>query len=120
VSTNKDTNADPEQVSGSALVTSNVGIIAPLPQVLHLLDQGLEHFLGVPEEHARLGVVEQLVLDAGEAGPMPRFMTMIPRAKSAFRIGIPWIGLPGSFRAAGLTTSLAPITRATSVRSNSR
>ena len=32
---------------------------------------------------------------------------------------MPWIGLEGSVRAAGFTTSLAPITRATSVRLNS-
>ncbi|KAF0962005.1 hypothetical protein MLGJGCBP_04874 [Rhodococcus sp. T7] len=32
---------------------------------------------------------------------------------------MPWIGDDGSFRAAGLVTSFAPITRVTSVRENS-
>ncbi|MNC97735.1 hypothetical protein D3C83_154930 [compost metagenome] len=50
---------------------------------------------------------------------MPRLSTMIRFALSAFRIGIPKIGLPGSVRAAGFTTSFAPITSATSARSNS-
>ena len=44
---------------------------------------------------------------------------MTERDWSTFRIGIPWIGDDGSLRAAGLVTSLAPMTRVTSVRENS-
>jgi hypothetical protein len=40
-------------------------------------------------------------------------------AWSTFRIGIPKIGLARFDRASGLVTSFAPITSATSVRSNS-
>ncbi len=50
---------------------------------------------------------------------MDRLSTITDGPRSTSRIGMPWIGEPGSVRAAGLVTSLAPITRATSVRGNS-
>src|SRR5438270_2354360 len=50
--------------------------------------------------------------------PIERLITMTERAWSTSRIGMPEMAVPGR-RAAGLTTSLAPMTRATSVRANS-
>ena len=46
---------------------------------------------------------------------MLRLTTKIEAALSTSRIGMPKMGLPVSWRAAGLTTSFAPSTRTTSV-----
>src|SRR5581483_851330 len=51
--------------------------------------------------------------------PLPRFSTTTEWALSTSRMGMPAIGLCGLSRASGLTTSLAPITIATSVVGNS-
>ena len=48
-------------------------------------------------------------------GLSERLMTITWWASLTSMIGIPAIGLSGSFLAAGLVTSLAPITTATSV-----
>ena len=50
--------------------------------------------------------------------PIERLITITLCAWSTSRIGMPDTGLPG-LRAAGLVTSLAPMTSATSVRANS-
>ena len=48
-----------------------------------------------------------------------RFSTIVERAWSTFRIGIPYMGLVRSVLAAGFVTSFAPMTTATSDRLNS-
>ena len=50
---------------------------------------------------------------------MPRLMKSTVPAFSTSRMGMPKIGLLGSVLAAGLVTSLAPMTKATSAVENS-
>ncbi len=76
-------------------------------------------FFASPKSIEVLLGVEQRVVDAGEAA-VHRPLEHDHRCDSStLRIGIPWIGLDGSLRAAGLVTSFAPITSVTSVRANS-
>ena len=83
-------------------------------------DQPLDRLLRVAEEHRRLRVEVELVLDPGEArihAPLEddHVLRAGPRRGSASRRA----GCLGSMRAAGFVTSFAPTTSATSVRAKS-
>jgi hypothetical protein len=86
---------------------------------LHLTHELLQARPGVSEDERRPLVEEEVVADAGEARalcPASARRRSAPDRQS--RTGIPKIGLLGSRFAAGLTTSLAPITTATSTEEN--
>ena len=76
-------------------------------------------FFCIGEEHRGVGFVEEVVIDAGETGTSERLITITCWPRMTSMIGIPAIGMLGSFLAGGLVTSLAPITTATSVRGSS-
>lgn len=82
---------------------------------LHFTHELLQARPGVSEDERRPLVEEEVVADAGEARalcPASARRRSAPDRQS--RTGIPKIALLGSRFAAGLTTSLAPITTATS------
>ena len=65
-----------------------------------------------------LSLKNSVVLDAGVAGAHAALDEQHRLARSTSSTGMPYIGLLGSVLAAGLVTSLAPMTKATSAWAN--
>ena len=84
------------------------------------LDDVLDALLGVAEEHLAVVLEEQRVLHAGVAGGHGALEDDdVACAFQTSSTGMPAIGTVGSSAAAGLTVSLAPMTRTTSVSGKS-
>src|ERR1039457_1050950 len=106
----------PPVVHGPSLTTSGPALYqAALTAARSLVRESLAS----PKRRMVLGPKRSALSTPEKPGRMLRFRNTTLAALSTSRMGMPYMGLSGLSRAAGLTTSLAPTARAPSVLANS-